>query len=123
MNKRKLTDEQVEEIRRLASTDMKKTAIARQFGVSPQLISTVIRYGYDRPKDEKEVKPLDLDKRKCWAAIASEYTAMYPDDPITSEMARRAHDKAIAKLKNHFRTNQKDHRELLGEHHESLFRH
>jgi hypothetical protein len=123
MNRRKLTDEQVAQIRQLATTNIKKTEIARQFGVSPQLISTVIRYGYDRPKEEKEVQPLDIDKRKCWEAIASEYTTMYPHDPITPAQAKRAHDLAIDKLKCYFRNHIKEHKELLGEHHASLLRH
>lgn len=113
MKLRKLTDEQVFQIKELGRTDMKRVEIARRFGVSPQLVSTVIRYGYDRPKYEAPEKPVDPNSRKCWDAIASEYSTMYPDDPLTPDEAKKIHDTALSKLRHHFRNIEAARKELI----------
>lgn len=113
MKARKLSEQQIEEIRALAKTSIKKVDIARQYGISPQLVSQAIHHGYERKKEN--YKPIDLNTRKCWEAIASEYTFANPHDPLTPEQAKRCHDAAISRLRYHFRK-----REEQGEHNENL---
>lgn len=99
MKNRSLTDEQVEKIKELAKTDVKKVDIAKMFGVSPQLVSTVAKYGYGpRPKYRKQ----SIEEDNNWMVIAAKYSIMYPDDPIDRHQARRAHDRAIVKIRRAF---------------------
>ena len=113
MKPRKLTDQQIEEIRALAKTDIKKIDIARKYGISPQLVSYVLHHGYEQKP--RQYKPIDLNARKCWQAIADEYTRANPSDPLTPEQAKKAHDAAISRLRYHFRNDPTE-----GERHESL---
>jgi len=97
MRTRKLTDQQVEEIRQLVKTPMKKVDIARKYGISPQLLSTVVRYGYtSRPVYLRNVPAGQ--ENTSWEALAREYTAKYPDDPMDAIQFKAAHDNALKKL-------------------------
>lgn len=113
MKPRKLSEQQAEEIRSLAKTAMKKVDIARQYGISPQLVSQIIHHGYERK--QREYKPIDPYTRKCWQAIADEYNIANPHDQLTPEQAKRCHDAAISRLRYHFREDRAE-----GERHESL---
>jgi hypothetical protein len=101
MQKRKLTAEQVLEIRQLAATSMKKVDIARKYNISPQLISTVIRYGYDsRPTRDRRKMPEGFSD---WNTLARQYNLLYPDEaPITGNEAQRIHDLALKKMRMWF---------------------
>lgn len=101
MRKRSLTDDQVAEIKRLGQTTMKRVDIARQFHISPQLVSTIVKYGYDnRPirVDRKKVDP----ESHSWEALAREYNKLYPEDPITGPEAKAIHDLTMKKFRAHF---------------------
>ena len=51
MRKRLLTDVQVESIKKKIASGSTKVEMAREYGVSPQLISVVCKFGYgERPK-------------------------------------------------------------------------
>ena len=98
MRTRKLTDQQVFEIQALAKTTIKKMEIARRYGISPQLVSTVIRYGYtSRPNYLRKVPAGQ--EFGSWEALAREYNAKYPEDQMTAEQFKDAHDIAIKKLR------------------------
>jgi hypothetical protein len=98
MRIRKLTDAQVSEIQELAKTSIKKTEIARRYGISPQLVSTVIRYGYtSRPNYLRKVPAGQ--EFGSWEALAREYNAKYPEDQLTAARFKEVHDIAIKKLR------------------------
>lgn len=113
MRDRKLTDVQVAEIRALAKTRIKKVAIAQQYGVSPQLISTVLRHDYGgRPKRDRQVfVDPEMD---TWESIARQYTAMNPDDPINGSRAKQAHDYALKQIRIYFQQQGLTEEGLLG---------
>ena len=113
MKPRKLTEQQVEEIRSLGRTKTKRIDIAKQFNVSPQLISHILNHGYERKVHES--KPIDVNARRCWTGIADEYNRNHPHDPLTPEQAKRCHDAAISRLRYWFRKDR-----TQGAHHESL---
>lgn len=98
MKPRKLTDQQVEEIKVLAKTSIKRVEIARRYGISPQLVSTVARYGYaTRPSYLKKVKAGE--EPDSWEQLAKTYNSKYPDEPpITAAQAQEIHDIALVKL-------------------------
>lgn len=98
MKPRKLTDKQVEEIKILAKTSIKKVEIARQYGISPQLVSTIVRYGYlSRPNYLKKVKAGE--EPDSWESLAKAYNTKYPHEPpITAAQAQEIHDIALVKL-------------------------
>lgn len=97
MQKRKLTDEQVKEIRLLATTTMKKADIARKYGVSPQLISTVLRFDYgQQPRRDRRKAPTD--EFTGWEALARDYTLRYPEDAMNGAEAKAIHDMALKKV-------------------------
>lgn len=98
MQKRKLTDEQVAEIRALAQTSIKRIDIARKYGVSPQLVSTVIRHGYDN-RPHRASRATASPETYNWAALAKEYNNRYPDDLISAAEAKSVHDLAIKKMR------------------------
>ena len=100
MRKRRLTEDQVVQIKELAKTSIKRVEIARQFGVSPQLVSTVIRYGYDSRPNWAEKMPRE--ERTSWEALARQYTAMYPDDPLSGQRIKEVHDMAMKKIRAYF---------------------
>lgn len=100
MRARKLTDIQVAEIRELAKTKIKKVEIARQYGVSPQLISTVVRHDYDNRPPRVRVWKRE-DGMETWEALARQYNADH-DDKITPAQAKQIHDKAIRKIRWYF---------------------
>lgn len=114
MQKRKLTEQQVAEIKELAQTTMKKVDIARKFGVSPQLISTIIRYGYDsRPfrPDKVKAKPAPGD---TWQGLADAYNSLYRDEPaISAEEVKVMHDIALKKMLKYFTERSLDINDLL----------
>jgi len=101
MKERKLTDDQVAEIRVLARTPMKKIDIARKYGVSPQLVSTIIRYGYTARPTRERHKKADPDLN-AWVDLAKAYTAKYPDDPMSGPEIKAVHDIAIKKIRKYF---------------------
>jgi len=101
MRERKLTDQQVAEIKALARTTMKKIDIARKFGVSPQLVSTVVKYGYtSRPTQLRTVKLTD--EFKGWEGIARSFNQKNPDSQITGHEAKAIHDIAIKKIRQYW---------------------
>lgn len=100
MRARKLTDVQVTEIRELAKTKIKKVEIARQYGVSPQLISTVVRHDYDNRPPRVRVWKRE-DGMETWESLARQYNADH-DDKITPAQAKQIHDKAIRKIRWYF---------------------
>lgn len=100
MRARKLTDIQVAEIRELAKTKIKKVEIARQYGVSPQLISTVVRHDYDNRPPRVRVWKRE-DGMETWESLARQYNADH-DDKITPAQAKQIHDKAIRKIRWYF---------------------
>lgn len=121
MKPRKLNDEQVRQVQELWRSGVKGVVIAKQFGISSQLVSQIVHYGYDRPKKTEEPimdRPSSFESRKCWSAIADEYSRKYPNDPITSEQAKRTHDAVIARLRYHMRNSQEF--AFLGEPNEDL---
>lgn len=101
MQKRKLTAEQVLEIRQLATTAIKKVDIARRYGISPQLVSTILRYDYDsRPTRDKRKM---LDGFSSWEDLAKQYNLRYPDEsPLSATEAQRVHDLALKKMRAWF---------------------
>jgi hypothetical protein len=102
MRERKLTDLQVAEIRALGKTSMKKVVIARQYGISPQLVSTVIRHDYNnRPKRQRGVPVKDEDS-VTWEALARRYTLLNPEDPLDGQSIKRYHDMALARILIYF---------------------
>ena len=97
MQPRKLSNQQVAEIQQLGTTAMKKVDIARKFGVSPQLVSTVIRYGYEtRPHIYRSI-PAGLEP-ESWEALAKALNAKYPEEPVTAAQVRQIHDIALKKI-------------------------
>lgn len=97
MQPRKLTQQQVTEIQELSKTSMKKVDIARKFGVSPQLVSTVIRYGYEtRPPIYRSI-PAGSEP-ESWERLAQTFNMKYPEEPITAGEARRIHETALVKI-------------------------
>lgn len=101
MRKRLLTDEQVEEIKRRIVNGETKIDLSRQYGVSPQLISVVCKYGYgERPKYGYKLLPKAPKERDCWEEIARKYTEKNPHDPIKATTARKYHDRALEKLRD-----------------------
>lgn len=100
MRARKLTDQQVTEIRELAKTNIKKVQIARQYGVSPQLISTVIRHNYDnRPMRVRIWKRED--GMETWESLARQYNATH-EDKVTAAQIKQIHDRALRKIRWYF---------------------
>lgn len=98
MRERKLSDQQITEIQALAKTTMKKVDIAKQYGVSPQLISTVIRYGYESRPNKYRGIPAGLEP-ESWESLAKEFNARYPHEPgISANEAKRIHDIALKKI-------------------------
>lgn len=100
MNARKLTEDQVIEVIRLSRSGIKGVEIARQFGVSPQLISFVRKRGYKptyRQPEERIVSDFI-----GWADLADRYNLLHPDDQISPYAAMRAHESALNKLKAYF---------------------
>lgn len=97
MQKRKLTAEQVAEIRELGKTSIKRIDIARKYGISPQLVSTILRYGYDsRPsRDRSKMR----DESNCWEDLARTYNILYRDEPISAAEAKSIHDIALKKIR------------------------
>jgi hypothetical protein len=103
MQPRKLTQQQVTEIQELAKTAIKKVDIAKQFGVSPQLVSTVIRYGYEmRPPIYRSI-PAGIEP-ESWEMLAKTFSMKYPEDAITAAEARRIHDTALLKIAAYWRS-------------------
>lgn len=102
MQKRKLTAEQVLEIRALGQTAMKRVDIARQFGISPQLVSTVLRYDYENRPDLNRHRRKNPEDIMTWEALARRYTKMYPDDPMTGAEFKAVHDLALKKIARWF---------------------
>lgn len=100
MRARKLTDVQVTEIRELAKTKIKKVDIARKYGVSPQLISTVIRHNYNNRPVRVRVWKRE-DGMETWESLARQYNATH-DDKITPAQAKQIHDKALRKIRWYF---------------------
>lgn len=100
MRARKLTDVQVSEIRELAKTKIKKVDIARQYGVSPQLISTVVRHNYNNRPIRVRVWKRE-DGMETWESLARQYNATH-DDKITPAQAKQIHDKALRKIRWYF---------------------
>ena len=100
MRARKLTDQQVTEIRELAKTSIKKVEIARQYGVSPQLISTVIRHNYDNRPTRIRIWKRE-DGMETWESLARQYNATH-EDKITPAQTKIIHDKAIRKIRLYF---------------------
>jgi hypothetical protein len=97
MQPRKLTQQQVTEIQELAKTTTKKVDIAKQFGVSPQLVSTVIRYGYEtRPPIYRSI-PAGSEP-ESWESLAKALNAKYPEEPVTAAQVRQIHDIALKKI-------------------------
>jgi hypothetical protein len=98
MRERKLTDQQVTEIQALAKTTMKKVDIAQRYGISPQLVSTVIRYGYtSRPTRVRNLKAGE--EPGSWEELATFFNRRYPDEPgISGDEAKRIHDMALKKI-------------------------
>lgn len=100
MRKRLLTDAQVELVKKRILAGSTKVEMAREYGVSPQLISVVCKFGYgERPKygyKKHLPKPRDRD---CWEVVAQKYTEANPNDPIKATTARKTHDAALAKLR------------------------
>ena len=121
MKPRKLTDEQVRKVQELWRSGVKGVMIARQFGISSQLVSQIVHYGYERPKKNEETIKENISRfesRKCWSAIADEYSRCNPNDPITSEQAKRTHDAVISRLRYQMRNSKEG--AFLGEHDEDL---
>jgi hypothetical protein len=101
MQKRKLTEEQVKEIQEMAKTTIKRVDIARLYGVSPQLISTVIQYGYTdrRPDKKRDRSKMPSGEFESWEALARDYNLLYPDDkPLNGAEIKAIHDLAIKKI-------------------------
>ena len=111
--KRKLTEAQVLEIKALAATKMKRVDISKIYGVSPQLISRIIRYGYNpRPRyEEFYIKPRIAPQ--TWEYTAAQFTEQNPDDPMTGKAARRIHDKALRKVAAYFKILNLDKNDLV----------
>ena len=100
MRKRLLTDVQVESIKKKIASGSTKVEMAREYGVSPQLISVVCKFGYgERPKYGYKKQPPKPKDRDCWEVIAQKYTEANPNDPIKATTARTTHDGAILKLR------------------------
>lgn len=101
MRDRKLTDLQVSEIRELAKTKIKKIEIARKYGISPQLVSTVLRHDYGcRPLRDRTV--YTDPEMATWESLARQYTTLNPDDPISGARAKQAHDCALKQIRLYF---------------------
>ena len=103
MQLRKLTQRQVNEIQELGKTAMKKVDIAKQYGVSPQLVSTVIRYGYESRPTIYRNTPVGSEP-DSWETLAKNFSMKYPEDAITAAEARRIHDTALLKIAAYWRT-------------------
>lgn len=95
MKRRGLTEEQIKEIRILART-MRQKDIAVLYGVSPQLISTTVLYGYDARPEYSST--LDLSAYRSWDAVADEYNRRNPDDLITAKEAKDCFCRCKTKL-------------------------
>mgnify|MGYP003325465811 CR=1 FL=1 len=100
MRKRSLTEDQVIQIKELGKTSIKRVEIARQFNISPQLVSTIIRYGYDCRPNWADKMPKE--EKTSWEALARKYTELYPDDPLTGQRVKEIHDMAMKKIRAYF---------------------
>lgn len=98
MNKRKLTDGQVAEIRELAKTGMKRATIAVRYCVSPQLVSLVLKNGYETKAVDDRVIRSDDDCTN-WTEIARLYNERVVGDRITPAQAKGIHDQALRKIR------------------------
>ena len=97
MRERKLSDQQVAEIQALAKTTMKKVDIAQRYGISPQLVSTVVRYGYtSRPTRIRNLKAGE--EPGSWEELATFFNRKYPSESISGDEAKRIHDTALKKI-------------------------
>ena len=97
MQPRKLTNRQVNEIQDLGKTSMRKVDIAKKYGVSPQLVSTVIRYGYEtRPTIYRNMSTTA--EPDSWETLAKALNAKYPEEPVTAAQVRQIHDIALKKI-------------------------
>lgn len=101
MRRRKLTDDQVKEVQALAKTSMKKVEIARKFGISPQSVSSIAKFGYE-PRPPRFRGKMSLEEANTWENIARQYTARNPEDPITGERAKRIFENSLAKMRRYF---------------------
>jgi hypothetical protein len=98
MKPRKLNNTQVEEIRVLAKTSIKRVDIARKYGISPQLVSTIARYGYDTRPFRDRRKAVDPDAH-TWVTLAQTYNSKYPQEALTPTEAKSIHDLALKKIR------------------------
>jgi hypothetical protein len=101
MRKRKLTDEQVKEVQALAKTSIKKVEIARRYGISPQSVSSIARFGYE-PRPPRFRGKMPTDEANTWENIARQYNARNPEDQITGERAKRIFENSLAKMRRYF---------------------
>ena len=112
MKPRKLTNDQVAEIQQLAKTQMKKIDIARKFGISPQLISTIVRYGYtSRPTRER--KPKADPSMNTWVDLAKAWNTKYPDERMSAAEIKSVHDLALKKIRMYFEKHELGMNDLL----------
>jgi len=100
MNPRKLTKDQVFEIKDRVKAGASRASMAARFGVSPQLISSVVKYGYDGVRDkERERVRRTGDDCETWVEIARRYNQRWAHDQITPAQAKVIHDQALRKIR------------------------